>query len=83
MSGAPHCRHGPGVAPEHLNQIFDPFFTTKDVGQGMGLGLSLTRRIVEDHQGWIEVTNQPTGGAVFTIWLPKAEHITLAATERK
>jgi signal transduction histidine kinase len=74
---------GPGIAPEHLHQIFDPFFTTKDVGQGMGLGLSLTRRIVEDHQGWIEVSNQPTGGAIFTVWLPKAEHTALAAAERK
>jgi signal transduction histidine kinase len=74
---------GPGIAPEHINQIFDPFFTTKDVGQGMGLGLSLTRRIVEDHQGWIEVSNQPTGGAIFTVWLPKASRAALAAAERK
>lgn len=74
---------GPGIAPEHINQIFDPFFTTKEVGQGMGLGLSLTRRIVEDHQGWIEVANQSTSGAAFTIWLPKAEHAVQTATERK
>lgn len=74
---------GPGIAPEHINQIFDPFFTTKEVGQGMGLGLSITRRIVEDHQGWIEVANQATGGAAFTVWLPKAEPAALTATERK
>ena len=73
---------GPGIAAEQLNQIFDPFFTTKDVGQGMGLGLSISRRIVEDHQGWIEVANQPAGGAMFTVWLPKAERPALAIEER-
>ena len=73
---------GPGIAAKQMNQIFDPFFTTKEVGQGIGLGLSISRRIVEDHQGWIEVTNQPAGGAVFTVWLPKAESPALAIVER-
>ncbi len=67
---------GPGIAPEHLRRIFDPFFTTKDVGQGSGLGLSISRRIVEGHDGWIEVTNRPVGGAAFTVWLPKSESAT-------
>lgn len=64
---------GPGISPDNLNSIFDPFFTTKDVGQGSGLGLAVTNRIVEEHGGWIEVGNQETGGAVFTVYLPRAE----------
>jgi signal transduction histidine kinase len=65
---------GHGIAPEHLSQIFDPFFTTKDVGQGTGLGLAVSRRIIEDHGGWIEAANRTDGeGAVFTIFLPKAQ----------
>ncbi len=63
---------GPGISPDNLNHIFDPFFTTKDVGQGSGLGLAVSHRIVEEHNGWIEVENRQTGGAVFTIYLPKA-----------
>jgi signal transduction histidine kinase len=64
---------GPGIAPDNIAHIFDPFFTTKEVGQGTGLGLSVARRIVEEHLGWIEVTNREEGGAAFTIWLPKVE----------
>jgi two-component system NtrC family sensor kinase len=63
---------GPGISADNLNQIFDPFFTTKDVGQGSGLGLAVSHRIVEEHDGWIEVGNRQTGGAVFTVYLPKA-----------
>jgi two-component system, NtrC family, sensor kinase len=63
---------GPGISSANLNHIFDPFFTTKDVGQGSGLGLAVSHRIVEEHDGWIEVENQQTGGAVFTVYVPKA-----------
>jgi signal transduction histidine kinase len=63
---------GPGIAPEMIGEIFDPFFTTKDVGQGTGLGLTVTRRIIEEHGGWITVDNVKDGGAVFTIYLPLA-----------
>ncbi|MBI3669541.1 MAG: HAMP domain-containing protein [Acidobacteria bacterium] len=59
---------GRGIAPEHLGSIFRPFFTTK--GQGTGLGLSLARRIVEDHGGRIEVSSQVGVGTQFTVWLP-------------
>lgn len=71
---------GPGIAPEHLNRVFDPFFTTKDIGEGIGMGLSVSRRIVEEHGGFIEAANLVEGGAVFTIWLPKVE-MAAAATE--
>lgn len=64
--------NGSGIAAEHLEHIFDPFFTTKDVGQGTGLGLAVTRRILEEHGGKILAANRPEGGAVFTLILPKA-----------
>jgi signal transduction histidine kinase len=47
--------NGPGIAPENLGRIYDPFFTTKDVGQGMGLGLSICYRIMQSHGGRITV----------------------------
>lgn len=59
---------GRGIAPEHLPNIFRPFFTTK--GQGTGLGLSLARRIVEDHGGRIEVMSALGEGSTFSVWLP-------------
>ena len=64
---------GRGIPPEHLPNIFRPFFTTK--GNGTGLGLSLARRIVEEHQGRIEVTSSPGHGTSFVVLLPlqKAE----------
>ena len=64
--------NGTGIAPEHLAHLFDPFFTTKDVGNGTGLGLAVSRRIVEEHSGWITATNNATGGAKFTVHLPLA-----------
>jgi two-component system sensor histidine kinase HupT/HoxJ len=60
---------GPGIAPEHLSQLYEPFFTTKPPGAGMGLGLALARRIVEQQQGQIEISNA-SPGALVVITLP-------------
>ena len=61
---------GRGITPEHLDKIFDPFFTTKPVGEGRGLGLSITHGIVERHGGSITVKSCPGMGTTFTVTLP-------------
>ncbi len=58
---------GPGVPREHLARVFDPFFTTKPVGEGTGLGLSIVKKIMDLHQGALEIRNVPEGGAVVTL----------------
>jgi len=64
--------NGPGIAPEHLSRVFEPFFTTKPVGQGTGLGLSVSWDIVvKQHGGRIEVRSQPGQGASFKVHLPR------------
>ena len=62
--------NGPGIPDEHLGHIFEPFFTTKAPGSGLGLGLSISSRIMDDLGGKLQATNQPEGGACFTITLP-------------
>ncbi len=66
---------GPGIAPEHLDQVFDPFFSTKEVGQGLGLGLSISYRIIDGFGGSVRATNHPEGGALFTVRLPRAHDL--------
>lgn len=61
---------GEGIKSEHLKKIFDPFYTTKDIGKGTGLGLAVSHRIIEEHEGFIEVENESDKGAVFTVYLP-------------
>ena len=62
---------GTGIAPEHLAHVFEPFFTTKDVNEGTGLGLSIAYGIVQEHQGWIDVSSQLGAGSRFDIYLPR------------
>ena len=61
---------GAGIAPEHLHRIYDPFFTTKAARKGTGLGLSVSYGIIQEHDGSIEVSNRPAGGARFHIAFP-------------
>jgi PAS domain S-box-containing protein len=63
---------GPGISPEILPNIFDPFYTTKRPGRGTGLGLSISKAILREHNGNVEATSGPGGGAVFTVTLPLA-----------
>lgn len=64
------CDTGPGIDPEHLETIFEPFFTTKEVGQGTGLGLSVSRSLIEQLGGTLTAGNRPGGGACFYLEIP-------------
>jgi signal transduction histidine kinase len=64
---------GVGIAREHLSRIFEPFFTIKSSGEGMGLGLTITSRIVQDHEGSLEVKSEVGRGSTFRILLPLLE----------
>ena len=61
---------GVGIEKEDLERIFEPFFTTKGIGEGTGLGLSVTHGIVEDHNGWMTATSDVGQGTTFTVCLP-------------
>jgi two-component system, NtrC family, sensor histidine kinase HydH len=59
---------GPGVPAEMQREIFNPFFTSRK--EGVGLGLSIAAKIVDDHRGWIRLQSQPSHGAHFCVFLP-------------
>ena len=64
---------GPGIARENIDKVFDPFFTTKEVGEGTGLGLSLSHGIISEHKGAMYVESEAGKGATFIIELPIVE----------
>lgn len=65
--------NGPGIAENIRSRIFDPFFTTKAQGVGTGIGLAVSRGLIEAHGGTLELGAGPDGGALFTIQLPLEE----------
>lgn len=62
--------NGPGIQPHVMAQLFEPFFTTKQ-GSGLGLGLSISRQIVQSYDGNLHIENHPAGGALVTLTLPR------------
>ncbi|MGB5942858.1 MAG: ATP-binding protein [Leeuwenhoekiella sp.] len=61
--------NGSGIDPDKLSQIFDPFYSTKPIGKGTGMGLEVVQRIINGHNGTIEVKSKP-GETTFTVCLP-------------
>lgn len=64
--------NGPGIAPENLQRVFEPFFTTREVGQGLGLGLSICYSVIERHGGRLAAESKPGEWTRFTFDLPRA-----------
>jgi signal transduction histidine kinase len=73
---------GPGIDPKHLDKIFEPFFTTKEVGEGTGLGLSVSHSLVKRMDGELTVCNGEESGAIFTVTVPLTADPSIAG-ERK
>ena len=64
---------GVGIKPEHLSRIFDLYFTTKE--RGTGIGLSMVYRIIQMHDGEVEVQSTPGRGTTFRVLLPRANGV--------
>jgi signal transduction histidine kinase len=63
---------GHGIPQEMLPKVFEPFFTTKEFGKGTGLGLTVVKGIIDEHQGAITVESEEGKGTTFTVSLPKS-----------
>ncbi|SDO48655.1 two-component system, NtrC family, C4-dicarboxylate transport sensor histidine kinase DctB [Halomonas shengliensis] len=74
---------GPGIPPEQLTRIFEPFFTTKSPGSGLGLGLSISSRIIDDLGGRLFAENRAEGGARFVIRLPRTRPAAASSIRRQ
>jgi PAS domain S-box-containing protein len=61
---------GVGIPPEHLERVMEPFFTTKEEGKGTGLGLAICRRVVQEHNGTIQIASEPNKGSTVRLVLP-------------
>ncbi len=72
---------GIGIEPELLERIFEPFFTTKPIGKGTGLGLSTVKTIVNNHQGFVDVSSQVDSGTQFRFYLPAIDEIEVDRVE--
>lgn len=69
------CDDGPGINKDEFSNVFDPFYTTKDVGEGTGIGLSISHDIVvKKHKGVLDIKSEPNCGAEFIIRLPQKSH---------
>ena len=64
---------GAGMDEATRIRVFEPFYTTKDIGDGTGLGLSVSWGIIREHSGWIDIASTPGEGSTFTVYLPRNE----------
>jgi len=74
---------GTGIASDVLARMFEPFVTTKESGRGIGLGLAVSRNIIERHGGKIQVQSELGKGTTFTIVLPVHGHANVVAKARQ
>src|SRR5262249_27225746 len=74
---------GAGIPPANLDKVMEPFFTTKEEGKGTGLGLAICRRIVQEHNGSIQISSEPGKGTTVRVLLPVASTVNTQALQTK